>query len=231
MTDAAPLPAEALETAGAAVQRMFPSVVHTAVAGVPGATSRDPIEIGAMVNASTVRREEFFAGRSCAHHVLSVLGEAGTPVGVGTSREPLWPAGIVGSITHTRWLAAAVAARTVDVWGLGIDAEATGTPLDAGMRRLVFTPSEIHNLAADEQAEPEAALVMFSAKESLFKCVHPRTGWRMDFQDVEIHLDLARRSFAAVVASRFWPGGSVPARALEGAFVIAAGHVLTGIAL
>ena len=36
---------------------------------------------------------------------------------------PIWPQGVIGSITHTRELAAAVAMRGIDALGIGLDAE------------------------------------------------------------------------------------------------------------
>ena len=181
------------------------------------------------MRAGPVRRDEFLAGRTCARRALAELGEGDVPIGIGASRQPLWPAGIVGSITHTRLVAAAAAARGSDAWGLGLDAELLDAMLDPGHRRLLFTPDELMRLPRDEALEPAAGLVLFSAKESVYKCVFPRTGWRLTFHDVDVQLDLQQHRFAARVTA---PSGRSPELAplfLEGAFAIIAGHVVTGI--
>src|ERR1700692_4432176 len=47
------------------------------------------------------RAEEFAAGRACAHRLLAEFGIVDFPVKVAADRQPLWPEGLVGSITHT----------------------------------------------------------------------------------------------------------------------------------
>jgi 4'-phosphopantetheinyl transferase EntD len=46
------------------------------------------------------RWREFAAGRSCARKALAASGHAPVAVLQGAGREPVWPQGIVGSITH-----------------------------------------------------------------------------------------------------------------------------------
>ncbi len=62
---------------------------------------------------------------------------------VGSYREPLWPRGIVGSLTHCEGYCAVVAAREERVAGLGVDAE-LGGELDPDLIPLVCTSAEIH---------------------------------------------------------------------------------------
>ncbi|WP_158300908.1 4'-phosphopantetheinyl transferase [Chromobacterium sp. ATCC 53434] len=70
------------------------------------------------------RKAAYLAGRYCA---MQALSQAGHPLPcelpIGEDRSPVWPAGLVGSITHTEGLAAAVVASAGDARGLGIDAE------------------------------------------------------------------------------------------------------------
>ena len=50
------------------------------------------------------RKAEFLAGRYCARAALAQLdGSLAVNIGIGANREPLWPPGFVGSITHP-WL-------------------------------------------------------------------------------------------------------------------------------
>ena len=54
---------------------------------------------------------------------MAALGVRGDPVRRGADRAPQWPAGLVGSITHTVGYSAAVVARQGSLLSLGIDAE------------------------------------------------------------------------------------------------------------
>ena len=74
--------------------------------------------------SSVSRKEHYRSGRICAREVLSKLGTLGHPVlRDPQTREPLWPEGISGAITHSGKWAAAAAGKTSDVLGIGIDLE------------------------------------------------------------------------------------------------------------
>ncbi len=60
------------------------------------------------LNAVPKRRAEFLAGY-CAQQALIKLGAQNTFVDVGTNRNPIWPTAIVGSISHDRDNAIAIA--------------------------------------------------------------------------------------------------------------------------
>jgi len=69
------------------------------------------------------RRREFSAGRCCAREALRQLGCDTGPIGQDRNGAPRWPDGIVGAITHSSTCAAAAAARTKHLLGIGIDLE------------------------------------------------------------------------------------------------------------
>src|ERR1700679_1440183 len=54
-----------------------------------------------VARAVRSRQAEFFFGRLAARSVLAALNAPPGEVSVGASREPVWPPGIVGSISHT----------------------------------------------------------------------------------------------------------------------------------
>src|ERR1700719_3077034 len=68
--------------------------------------------------AAEGRRGECAAGRHCARQPLGRLGIAPAPILRGPKREPLWPAEIVGSITHCRGYRAAAGAHAADLMTL-----------------------------------------------------------------------------------------------------------------
>jgi 4'-phosphopantetheinyl transferase EntD len=154
-----------------------------------------PEERPLVANAVERRRREFEEGRDCAHRVLSRLGWAGFPVLSGKNREPLWPPGVIGSITHCDGYVAAAAGRVADlrgIRGLGIDAEVR-SPLAPEVGRLVLTEREQVLMSTPEGATHATSI--FSAKEAIYKCWFPLTGRWLDYQDAEIDLDVGTGRF------------------------------------
>lgn len=131
------------------------------------------------------RRAEFLTGRKCAHVALSRLGVPSTPILRGPKREPIWPEGVVGSITHCgNYCAAAVASSEKDRW-IGIDAESTES-LPAGIIDVIASPSEIQLAAVVMREIPNWDRLIFCAKESVFKAWYPCHQTWLDFLDVSI---------------------------------------------
>lgn len=145
-----------------------------------------PEEARYVTAAVPKRIREFATGRACARRALAMLGVTDFPLRVGPMREPLWPAGVVGSITHTVGYCGVVAARLGEIRALGIDAELLGTVSPEMWNRLM-TEREIHWLSQlDEGAATTWATVLFSVKEAFYKCQHSLTGEWLDFSDVTV---------------------------------------------
>ena len=184
----------------AALEAMLPSGAASAIWPVP-AVGRDPFamlgatERAAVVRAVPGRREEFARGRACARAALAAAGWTGgfVEIPVGPSREPLWPEGFVGSITHCEGLVAAVVARGLG--GIGLDAEPATRPLPADVRDQVLTPSELERTA--HAMGPEGETLHFCAKEAIHKAIFPRSGVWLDFLDVELRWDPGGSAFRA----------------------------------
>lgn len=81
-----------------------------------------PEEEAVLEGASDHRRREFATVRSCARRALSRLGVERGPLVPGAQRAPVWPSGVVGSLTHCDGYRAAVVGRVSSVISLGIDA-------------------------------------------------------------------------------------------------------------
>ena len=60
-----------------------------------------PGEEDLIAKAEEQRRREFITARRCAREALATFGHALAPIRSGSGREPQWPVGVVGSITHT----------------------------------------------------------------------------------------------------------------------------------
>lgn len=163
-------------------------------AGDPATLS--PAEAECTAGFAISRLREFAAGRSCARLALADLGAISAPLLMGDGREPLWPKGFTGSITHTAGYCAAAVCRVGAVVSLGIDAERI-VAVDRSERQALFRPAEIdwlESLASPDQAA--MACAMFSAKESYFKCTFPLTRRWLEFDDVELRF--GARSFTVI---------------------------------
>jgi len=116
--------------------------------------------------------EKFAAGRAAARNALRDLGVPPGDVPVGPSMVPVWPPGIVGSITHITGFAMAVVGSENDYLGLGVDAEWEVRTIEERVAQRMFTE--------DELSIEAPRLALFCAKEAAFKAMHgvdppPRT--------------------------------------------------------
>jgi 4'-phosphopantetheinyl transferase EntD len=179
-------------------------------------------------NAMPKRRLEFTAGRLCVRKALMQLGIENFPLLVGNNREPIWPAGIVGSISHTEGYCAVAVARKCPIETLGLDVELIRR-LSRDCLRQICTQSElvwVDSLLSDKRQENVALL--FSAKECLYKCQYPISRTWLDFQDVAITINPDKGEFNATLlinAGGFFERG-VPFR---GKYLFRRGYVLTGM--
>ena len=135
------------------------------------------------------RRAEFLAGRRAAALALARLGRSGE-VGREVDGRPVWPAGVVGSITHGAGLAAAAVADSETHLGIGIDVESLIEGERArSIAEKIADETELRTILGGMSAarNPDLALSLaFSVKESLFKCTHPSTSEFLGFHEVRL---------------------------------------------
>ncbi len=139
------------------------------------------------------RQREFAAGRLAARRAIKENGHKPEYPAIGTGRQPVWPAGLTGSITHTSAIAIAAVASQNAVRSIGIDIEEL-QPLANSVVSSVLTAREIEQPGTDE----DHALRLFSFKESIFKCVFPLYGEFIDFKEVEVLADRGGMTAACV---------------------------------
>jgi len=177
---------------------LFPPGVQVSISRDPGAAELMPAEREASNSMAPERRLAFAHGRSCARDSLRAIGLIPTAIPVGEQRAPLWPAGITGAISHCQDIAVAAAARCEVVASLGIDIEQAGS-LEQGVIDLICTPIEQARLQKGTDASH--ARLYFAIKESIYKCLWPFVRRFIDFQEVEVELDLAEGSYRAKACS------------------------------
>ena len=179
------------------------------------------------------RRLEYCAGRFCAREALRLCSahDADTPIGTGPHGEPLWPSGIVGSITHTHAFASAAVALTRDARAVGLDAERM-TELSAEVLDYIALPAEIEALAlASSMSAASLASVVFSAKEALFKCLYAEVGRYFDFRDALVDsLDAVSGRFNVRLLVPLTPR-LVEGASFAGKFVLDEGRVHAGVVI
>lgn len=192
-----------------------------------------PVERAAVANAVPKRVREFAAGRNCARRALASLGAAPIAIPMGKDRAPVWPSGYVGSISHSHGVCCAVAARREHVEAIGVDVE-LASPLSDELANRVCRRDELDHVSdLPALAKGDWFKLVFSAKETLYKCYYPLARSFLDFQDVSIRfaLDPGSRSTGTfrgnLVVDRAWPF----AGALEGRFRAACDVVSTGAAV
>lgn len=176
------------------------------------------------------RRREFATGRHCARLALAELGLPPAPV-LRDGRAPVWPDGVVGSITHCDGYRAAAVARSELVATVGIDAE-PHEPLPDGVARLVTLPKERDRIGEIARSEPGTHWdrVWYSAKESVYKAWSPLAhGW-LDFSDVIVDVD-ADGGFVALLSKPLPLGDGRSAGELPGTWLARDGLVLTAVVL
>jgi 4'-phosphopantetheinyl transferase EntD len=178
------------------------------------------------VGAVAQRRRDFTAGRNCARRALALLGAPAGPVLVGENREPRWPPGVVGSITHTEGYCAAVVAWSSRVAGVGIDAE-LHVPLPESAVRTVCTDAEREWMAtAPDAGRTHWAAVMFAAKESVYKAWFPLARRWLGFADAELAIDPERRVFGVRTRAPAPLGADGAPISFHGRFRVSGGRVL-----
>ncbi len=170
------------------------------------------------------RLHDYIRGRRCAQLALRRLACTAAPVLTSETREPIWPAGFAGSITHSPGLALAAAARMPDVLGVGLDVERAGA-VSSNVLRLISTEDDFE---MKPQHWPESVwrTALFSAKEAVFKAVFPRTRRFLDFRDVCIRFQEDEQFIVSAVAP--W-AASLGLEALQGSVRISKSYVITGV--
>jgi 4'-phosphopantetheinyl transferase EntD len=177
------------------IERLLPDAVAVASTRGDAEVELFAPERSSVRRAVEKRRREFTTGRACARAALRQLGVAPVAIPAGDRGQPLWPPGVVGSITHCRGYRACAVARSGDVLSVGIDAE-VHEPLPAGVLERVAFGRELA-LAADDGAGVHLDRLLFSAKETVYKVWFPLTGRWLGFEDVELSVDVAAAAFRA----------------------------------
>jgi 4'-phosphopantetheinyl transferase EntD len=194
-----------------------------------------PAEEALIAKAVDKRRKEFIGARHCARQALGKLGEPEVAIMVGDKRAPIWPRGVVGSLTHCAGYRGAVVAYALQIRTLGIDAEPHG-PLPDGVLDSVSLASE-RDWLTGTPADLHADRLLFCAKETTYKAWFPLTGRWLGFEDARIGFTIERTADGwrgefhsdLLVDGRTHSGP--PLAFFDGRWLVRDGLVLTAIAV
>ncbi|MGZ7443455.1 4'-phosphopantetheinyl transferase family protein [Paenibacillus sp. TH7-28] len=138
------------------------------------------------------RRKEFSLGRQAAHEAYSHLTRRhAVPVLRGPYREPLWPEGVIGSLSHSGPAAIAAVGWKKHYAGIGIDIEFITRTLSSDIACRVCDHTELDwvKSASDNAASQLRLHTVFSAKEAVFKAFFPMEYVMLDFFDAHLEWD------------------------------------------
>lgn len=160
-----------------------------------------PEEVAVAPRGRSLRRRlAFDVGRAAAHAALRACGRAVCPVLRASTGAPLWPLGIVGSISHTEiggvvFGVAAIASADMFA-GVGLDLERI-RPLSVRALERLFSPHEVAWARSERAAYALRSTALFAAREALFKAVSPGYPGRMEYTETVLVWDGGRGGFFA----------------------------------
>jgi 4'-phosphopantetheinyl transferase EntD len=186
---------------------------------------------------SLSRRLTFDLGRGAAHAAMARLGRPVEPVLRAPRGTPLWPVGLVGTISHTVVVdaglveavyAVAAVADAARYTGLGLDIERV-RPMSPAVLERIASPDEVAWVNDSAVLLEERSIAVFAAREALYKAVSPGYGSPMRYAETTLVWDGMKGGFRATT----WLPAD-PHRAYLESFVsidVRAGCVLAAVAL
>lgn len=151
-----------------------------------------PAESASIATRENRARAASGAGRHIAHELLRRLGSADLTILRGRSGDPIWPAGIVGSIAHDDEMAVAVAARAGALRSVGVDIE-PALPLPPDLRAVVAAPRD----RLGDLGPAFGGRILFAVKEAAYKASFPIDGRVLGFEDIAVDFEAGEAVTAA----------------------------------
>lgn len=177
------------------------------------------------------RRAEYLASRYAARIALSEFGITDFLLSNDVERAPVWPTGIVGSLTHTGGRAVIITAAADVDYQIGVDVEKLIDPAKAReLCSMIVSESELDFFKQRGISLDLALTLAFSLKESLFKALYPVLRQFIGFHaagviDLDIAAGCATLELTQSLSEQY-PAG----RQFKGYFAQERGEVLTVIA-
>ena len=138
-----------------------------------------------LAKAVPKRKAEFLAGRIIVREAMKIIAFPIIDIPIGMNREPCWPKGAAGSITHSGNQVFCLLSKKNN--GIGIDyEEIIPTENAADFQRSIVSEAEIRLFGEVSSDYNKILTLAFSAKESIFKALYFSVKKYFDFLDVAI---------------------------------------------
>lgn len=168
-----------------ALRSILPPGVEHGVGSIPDEPQFEySSEKDHMRSAGDYRKCEFVAGRDCARAALERVGFARGPILSNDDGVPVWPLGVLASISHSRGYCAAIAAKESGYRTLGLDLEKTNRLSASAIERIVHPHEQVY-----AQSDQKKASLIFCAKEAFFKAQFPLWQTHANFHDLVLAVD------------------------------------------
>jgi len=141
-----------------------------------------------LENANKKRKAEFVAGRVAAQYSMDKYNEVHN-IGINQDRSPQFPGHLSGSISHSKNLAvsAVISRDLISDKNIGVDIQHWLSAEEQGyVRTLVCSELELEKLQTTRLSIEQKVTLLFSAKEALYKAIHPQVKEVLNFDVVEL---------------------------------------------
>jgi 4'-phosphopantetheinyl transferase EntD len=149
----------------------------------------NPAESLIAADMTQLRRAQFAAGRACARAALGRIGRTSLTIASDNDGVPLWPRGVVGSISHKYSQSIAVVGVMETFQGIGIDLERDEERDDRILAAEIASAHEAREMAKLKRHSIEVASTatwLLSAKEATYKAVFPLLRIPFSWEDIQI---------------------------------------------
>lgn len=155
-----------------------------------------------LKNVALTRKHHYIAGRYCAIQAAKNLGFSLPVFPNAETREPIWPQGFIGSISHSKSIAISCIAEAQSFESIGIDAEEMiKTTTGENIASTIASVEELNYLK--ELNFDFGLTLLFSAKEALYKALYPLGRKFIDFKEATLSkVDLSSMSFELRLESK-----------------------------
>lgn len=215
------------------IEKILPAgVVSAELFEDPPGLQPYPQEEALIGRAVEKRRREFVSARHCARLAMAELGVEPAPILRGERGSPIWPRGVVGSLTHCDGYRGAVLGYSMQVRSVGIDAE-PHAPLPEGVLDAVSLEVERDWLSGSgRSAQVYWDRLLFCAKEATYKAWFPLTGRWLGFEDAHITFDSADEGTGTFHSELLVSGETTdgpPLASFDGRWLVSDGLIVTAI--
>jgi 4'-phosphopantetheinyl transferase EntD len=208
---------------------LFPSQIKLVLTQqTPELHLLEPGERELVENFTAKKQAEFAAGRQCARQALAYFGIKNHAILKDETGRPIWPEGFTGSISHCQGMYGAAVCKSSACKSLGFDVELIPRKIhEHEVLKRICLPEELDEISGLSGSNFKViARLIFSAKESAFKCLSCLNHGQMGYKSIHIRLAREKGTFSAQFALSHDCESPVPE--CPGRYLVIGEYVFTG---